>query len=189
MELFHASLFNDQCPDIQQGWNFFKGSLEIKNPDGSTSLFGHIKNSFGKEYITLYDGYLNNNHPHFLKNDLRQNETSDYFLLTLASDGFVDISESFIKKQGYIRIGPKRKKDKSLVLITLCLKKDQDFRLKVENPSDKKTRYISIFFSSMLSNLYVEVFTPIFVRPTLTIRAVRFLKKVIYKRRSIFGHF
>lgn len=182
MELFHVSLFNDRSPETQEGWNFFKGSLEIKNPDGSTSLFGDIKNSFGKEFITLYNGFLNYNHPHFLKNDLRQDETSGNFLLALVSDGFLDISETFSKKEGYIRIAPKRKKDKSLVLTVLRLPKDEEFNIKVKNPHDGKVREISIGFSGMLSNLLVEDITPVIKRPTLTLRAVRFLKRLLIRR-------
>jgi hypothetical protein len=187
MELFHVSLFSDRCPEIQEGWNFFKGSLEIKNPDNSTSLFGHIKNSFGKDFITLHNGYLNNNHPYFLKNDLRQSETSDYYLLTISSDGFIDISKSFRKKQGYVRIGPKRKKDKSMVLLTLCIKKDQHFKLSFTNPENGKTRDILISFSSRLNNFYVEDVTPVIIKSTVTIRVLRFLKKMFYKRPSVFG--
>ncbi len=189
MELFHISLFNDKPPEIQKGWNFFKGSLEIRNLDGSTSLFGEIKNSFGKELITLYNGFLNYDYPHHLRNDMRQNETYEWFLLTLVSDGFIDTSKTFRKKEGCIKIGPKRKKDKSLVLLTLCLKKDQKFIFKVENRHDGKIREFTIGFSCHLDNLFVEDTTPIIVKPTLTLRALRFLVRLLYKKTSVFVRF
>lgn len=186
MELFHVSLFNDQSPDIQEGWNFFKGSLEITNPDGSTSLFGDIKNSFGKESITLYNGFLNYEHPHYLKNDLRQSETCDYFLLTMVSDGYIVLPKGVSKNCKNVRIEPKRKKDKSLVLITLCLKKDEEFNIKVKSPLDGKISDILIHYSSLLSNLLVEDITPVIKRPTLTLKAFRFLLRLLYKRPGIF---
>ena len=89
MELLHVSIFSGQCPKIQPGWKFFKGSLEITNPDGSSSLFGEIKNSFGKDSFTLHNGYLNDKHPHYLTNDMRQSETFEsvsYTHLTLPTN-------------------------------------------------------------------------------------------------------
>jgi hypothetical protein len=189
MQLFHASVFQGQEIEVREGWDFFKGSLEIKNPDGSTSLFGQIKNSTNEESVRLYDGYLNNNRPHFLEKDLRKDETSDYFLLTMASDDYIDISRSFAGKKGYTRIGPKRKEDKSLVLITLCLQKDENFLITVKKPSDGKIREIAIRFSGLLGTLLLEDVTPKIKKPTLTLRAVRFLKKIIYKKSGFFGHF
>lgn len=188
MQLFHTSIFSDQSPEVQEGWNFFKGSLEMTNPDGSTSLFGHIKSTI-EERVTLYDGYLNNHHPHFLERDKRSNETSGHFLLTIVSDGFIDLSKDKIKSQGYVKIDPTRKKDKSLVLITLFLPKDEDFIITVKNPHDGKKRDILIGFIGLLGTLGVEDITEIIIKPTLTFKAVRFLKNVILKRCGIFGYF
>lgn len=187
MQLFHVSFFNDKAPDVQEGWNFFKDKLEIINPDGSTSLFGGIEQYSDADTVrvTKIDGYLNDERPHVLKKDLRIQETSDRILLTLATDGFICIPGSFFTKK-YVKIVPERKKNGSLVLVTLCIPKDKEIVLVVK--SKTKQREIFIEFVSSLDYLDVRDITKTIVKPSLTIKAVRFLKNFLL-RRGIFGYF
>lgn len=187
MNLSHVIILSDRSPETQEGWNFFKGSLEINNLDGSTSLFGGIKSTI-EERVTLYDGYLNPHEPHFLVKDRRQSETKNHFLITLVSDSNIVLPKSFNKNSKNVKIHPTWKEDESMVLTTLFLHKDQIFTFRVKSPHGDKTRKFSIEFSTQLGKLLVEDITPIIKRPTITLRAVRFLKKVIYKRLGFFGH-
>lgn len=187
-ELFHVSIFQDRHPEVQEGWNFFKGLLEIVNPDSSTSLFGGIKfNNFRDKNSTFYNGYLNKKgRNYFLNTNQRQSETPDYFLVTIVSDGFIDMSKTFIGKKGYVRIRPKRKKDKTLVIITLCLHKDEKFFITVKDRNGVMKK-ISIEYLPTLEMLNVEeVVTPVIKRPTITSKAFRLLMRLLYKRPGIF---
>ena len=189
MQLFHVSLFSEQSPEVQEGWNFFKDKLEIKNPDRSTSLFGGIEQYSDADTvrITKIDGYLNNERPHVLKKDLRINETSDRILLTIVSDDYINIPKCFFTKK-YVKIVPERKKNGSLVFVTLCLPKDKEIILVIK--SKIKQREILIKFISSLNYLDVRDVTSIVVnKTTLTIKAVKFFKNFIFKKRGVFGYF
>jgi hypothetical protein len=188
MQLFHLSLFSDHPPEVQKGWNFFKNKLEIKNPDRSTSLFGGIEqySDLDTVRITKIDGYLNNEHPHVLKKDFRIKETLDRILLTIVSDGYVSIPKSFFTKK-YVKIVPERKKNGSLVFVALCLPKDKEIIIVVKNKTKQKEIFIE--FISSLNYLNVRDVTNVIIKTTLTTKAIKFLKELIFKRRGVFGYF
>ena len=146
MKLFQATLFIGQLPKTQTGWNFSCGTLEIVGPNGGTSLCDDIKIKRPYQgFITVREGRLSKGYPRVVT---EQEESPDFqdasCLLAIVTEGFLDLSRF---PSSNVKMGPKRKKDKSLVLIILRIQRNKPVTIPIKNLGDVKIRQVRISFN------------------------------------------